>query len=62
MRTIFQSKDIIQQVELFEWPSYQCAYKAVEFGRFVTTGNDNLDMVKTNITGNISKASHVLGE
>ena len=22
MRTIFQSKDMIQQVELFEWPSY----------------------------------------
>ena len=24
MRTIFQSKDMIQQVELFEWPSYKC--------------------------------------
>ena len=36
--------------------------KAVEFGRFVTTGNDELDMIKTNITANIFKASHVLGE
>ena len=24
MRTIFQSKDMIKQVELFEWPSYMC--------------------------------------
>ena len=36
--------------------------KAVEFGRFVTAGNDDLNMVKTNITANISKASHVLGD
>ena len=42
--------------------NYQCACKAVEFGRFVTTGNDELDMIKTNITANISKARHDLGE
>ena len=43
----------------------ECACKAVEFGRFVTTvqaGNDKLDMIKTNITANIFKASHVTGE
>ena len=32
--------------------------KTVEFERFVTTNNDDLDMIKTNITANISKASH----
>ena len=42
--------------------NYQSACKAVEFGRFVATGKDELDMIYTNITANICKARHVLGE
>ena len=47
MRTIFQSKDMIQQVERFEWPSYLKGKQHLEPKLTCAVGNRYLKIINT---------------